>query len=528
MNVKDRLRRAVLDFLQIHPAQDQTIDLQESFSFSTSVIQNKLWYRGDPAELSQFYKQLGQSNTADDAFSTRFWAQVPEIGSIRKAHDGLPAVMADTLSGIVKADLDKIEFERDGAASGRWEGISEENEFPELVGKAITDTLVTGDGAFKISMDSDISDHPILEFWPADTVEYEINRGRISAVVFVSRHGDARSPYTLRERYAKGSVTYALFDGRGNPCGLDLVPELSRLQNISFDGDFTLAVPLQFWRSTRFPNRGRSLYSSKTDDFDILDEVVSQWLDAIRSGRVLHYIPENLVPRNPENGSMTEPSFFKTNFVITASSNKENAQDRIDMQQAEIRYEAFLASYSSALDRCLHGIMSPATLGIDIGKMASADAQREKKDVTGFTRNAITDALEKALPKVAAAALMADDLMRGEDVGEYDPSISFGEYGAPDFDSRIETVGKAATSNIMSVEAEVDELWGSSKDDSWKQIEVQRIKRLRGIDEAEEPAVGDELNADMVAAVGPVRADGTGAVVQPEAQPAAPQSMGKP
>ena len=39
---------------------------------------------------------------------------------------------------------------------------------------------------------------------------------------------------------------------------------------------------------------------------------------------------------------------------------------------------------------CLQGIMSPATLGIDVGKMSSADAQREKKDITGMTRNAVS------------------------------------------------------------------------------------------------------------------------------------------
>ena len=69
-------------------------------------------------------------------------------------------------------------------------------------------------------------------------------------------------------------------------------------------------------------------------------------------------------------------------------------------------------------------------------------------------------------------------------------SVSFGEYGAPDFDSRVETVGKAATYGIMSTETQVDELWGGSQDDEWKAGEVARIKAEKGILTADEPSVG--------------------------------------
>ncbi len=73
--------------------------------------------------------------------------------------------------------------------------------------------------------------------------------------------------------------------------------------------------------------------------------------------------------------------------------------------------------------------------------------------------------------------------------------MSFGEYGAPDFDSRVQTISNAATGSIMSVEAQVDELWGASKDDDWKRAEVRRIREERGILDMEEPSVGDEAGA---------------------------------
>lgn len=186
------------------------------------------------------------------------------------------------------------------------------------------------------------------------------------------------------------------------------------------------------------------------------------------------------------------PNSFGSTFLQVNPSNKENAQDKIETVQPDIKYEAFVASYSSTLDMCLQGIMSPATLGIDVGKMASADAQREKKDVTGMTRNAITAALEKALPQLAQTALAAADILAGKMPGTYKATVSFGEYGAPDFDSRVKTLSSAATGGIMSVEAQVDELWGSSKDDDWKAAEVRRILNERGIAELEEPALGGD------------------------------------
>jgi hypothetical protein len=139
---------------------------------------------------------------------------------------------------------------------------------------------------------------------------------------------------------------------------------------------------------------------------------------------------------------------------------------------------------------CLQGIISPATLGIDVGKMSSGEAQREKKDVTGDTRNTITAVLERVLPQLIKAILMTYDNMRELAPQDREVSVSFGEYGAPDFDSRVETVGKAATYGIMSTKTQVDELWGGSQDDEWKAAEVARIKAEKGILTADEPSVG--------------------------------------
>lgn len=490
MGWTERVKQMIRSWLELQPAPGQSIVIREPVSRETQVLRNRLWYRGDASELDQLFKALAQ----DAVGRARFWAAAPGGESLRKAHSGLPGVMVDTLAGVVAADLAELDFAGDAQAAERWAAIAGENNWPALVSQAVADTLVAGDGAFKISFDTNLSGLPILEYWDGGRVEFETRRGRVASVRFLTRVGERGR--VLEEVYAPGQVDYRLLEG-DKELPLDAEPDCAGLAPVSFEGSILLAVPLRFWPSARWPGRGRGIFDNKTDAFDAHDEVISQWMDALRAGRVQRYIPENMIPRSAEDGRLLLPSRFGSDFVQLASSSRETGSETIDTVQPEIRYEAFLASYTATLDLCLQGIMSPATLGIDLGKMSSAEAQREKKDVTGMTRNAITAALETALPKLAAAALAAQDILAGLPPGRYTPAVSFGEYGAPDFDSRVRTLADAAAGGIMSIEAQVDELWGSSKEDAWKAAEVKRIRRERGIETLAEPAVGAG-GADLV------------------------------
>lgn len=485
MKIKERIKAMVQNWLDIIPAANQTIIIQEKIPREIEILRSKLWYRGDADELWQFFHQV-------DISQGGFWGTSPKRRKIRKIHSGLPAIIADTLAYIVNSDLDSIKLER----QNEWEEIAEQIDFKSLVNKSIVDTLVDSDGAFKISVDTKTSNYPIVEFVGADRVEFEQSRGIISAIVFKTIYTVKSKHYVLHERYGKGFVESKLYDDNGNEVSLDYVPELEGIPEVViFKGDYLMAVPLKFFESKKYPGRGKSIFDGgKSDCFDALDEVISQWIDAIRAGRVQKYIPEDLLPRNPDDGRVEQVNSFGTEFVKINTSLGDTTSSKIEVVQPEIKYEAFMQSYTNSLLMCLQGLVSPATLGIDVGKMSSADAQREKKDVTGNTRNTITGALEKALPVLIEAILKTYDNMNDkspQNCGEI--TVSFGEYGAPDFDSRVETVGKASTYGIMSIETQVAELWGSSKDDNWKTEEVQRIKYEKGLIEGAPPSVGDEL-----------------------------------
>lgn len=482
-NFGKKMKKVIQNWLQIIPASEQSIVLMESTGFITDVIRSQLWYRGDSSELFQFFHQI------DNGLNS-FWGSVPSNEKIRKIHSGLPAIIVDTLAYMVKSDLDSIKINQ---TEKNWNIISEKINFKSLIGKSICDTLVEGDGAFKISVDTILSDYPIVDFVGADKIRYDYRRGLLNEIIFITDYKVGSSVYFLEEHYGKGYIRSNLYDKNGNEANFENVPELEEIvPEVTFSGSYIMAVPLKFYESKKYANRGKSIFDGgKSDCFDALDEVISQWWDAIRAGRVQKYIPECMIPRDFSNGSLKSVNSFGTEFITVESPISETSErPKIEVVQPDVKYEAFVNAYTNCLLMCLQGLVSPATLGIDVGKMSSADAQREKKDVTGNTRNTITTALEKALPELVSAVLKTYDNMQGKAPENYDVTVSFGEYGAPDFDSRVETIGKASTYGIMSVETQVEELWGSSKDDNWKQSEVQRIMSERGLMNTDEISIG--------------------------------------
>lgn len=492
--IKSVITNAAIKMLNIRPANDSKVTINEPLSHTGNVIRNRLWYRGEPSELDQFFKATASKN--DKVAQSRFWAATPsENSNIRKMHSGLPSMMADRLCDIVVADIDKVQVE-DHISNTIWEEISKENKFFELVQDAITKTLVEGDGAFKISGDSNLSKYPILEFFSGDKVDYKLNRGRLTNVLFYTSYKKGTKEYVLEEDYGKRFIKYKLYlDGKEVP--ITSIEETSQLQDVNYSGDYIMAIPLRFFKSPKWENRGKSLFDTKSDSFDSLDEVISQWIDAFRDGRVNTYIPECLLPRNPNTGEIIEPNPFDNRYISTGTDAGENAKNEIKKTQADIKYEAFMESYAKTLDLCLQGIVSPATLGIDLKKTDNAESQREKEKTTLYTRGKIIDVLTEVIPQLIDLTLKVNDELSENTPGEYEITISFGEYSTPSFDLVVETVGKAKTLGIMSLQKCIDELYGDTMTEEEKALEIARIKEESGIYTIDEPSTTGEDEDDL-------------------------------
>lgn len=478
-------RNFIVKLLKIIPARDKQITIKEPLSFQENVLKNKIWYRGDAVEIEQFFK----STAACDVEKTRFWASVSQ-GKVRKIHSGIVSMTVDRYKDIVTTDFDGVEFaDAIEELQEIWEGIEEESNFTEILGEAVTGCLASGDGAFKISTDEDCK-YPVIEFYDAEDVEYTRKHGRVTEIKFYTTYQKEKKEYRLEEIYARGSVSYKLYNDAGKEVDLKELPETQSLEAVTYPGDYIMAVPLKIFTSSRFKGRGKALFDAKTDVLDGLDEVISQWMDAIRLGRIKRYIPKDLIPRDEETGELMPANPFDNDFIAMEEGKGENDNSKIDISQPQILYEAYVNSYASFLDMVLQGVISPATLGIDLKKTDNAQAQREKEKITMHVRGKIIDALNVALPQLVSIVFKTYDNMRGKFPAEYKKiNVKFGEYASPDFDSTIETVSKGKQGGIMSLEAAVDELYGDSKDEEWKEQEIARLKAEQGVQQMQEPAV---------------------------------------
>lgn len=214
---------------------------------------------------------------------------------------------------------------------------------------------------------------------------------------------------------------------------------------------------------------------------------------AVRKGQIKTYIPDCYVPRDPKTGVVLKANDFDSDYVV-GSDMSENAKNTIMTTQGEIQYEALLSSYVTALDQCLQGLISPSTLGIDVKKLDNAEAQREKEKTTLYKRNQIVEVLEETIKDIVDITFKVLDNMNGDAPKDTECTVTFGGYANPSFEAQVETVGKASTSLIMSTEAQVEELWGDTKEPEWKEEEVKRIKFEKGIEVMEEPAINQDID----------------------------------
>lgn len=492
------IKNMIRNWLEIKSPDSLQIDIEQLTNFEGQAFINNIWYRGDASELNQLYEQLD-----DRLGNTHFWGSKPTVGmNIRKIHTGLPAMIIDTLADVSTDDLNKIETVK---RNEEWKKIAEENNIKELIRDSVVGCLSIGDGAFKWSIDTDISNYPIIEFYDGSRVDFEYERGRLIAIIFKTKKIINKQKYTLLERYDKKGISYKLVNKEGVELKIDDYSELAKkYKPVENQNKFIMALPIMFRKSKKYYGRGKSLFDGKLDNFDAFDEVWSQWMLALRKGQIKTYIPESLLPRDPNTGVLLHGSDFDNDYISIDETISEDNKSKIETTQGQIQHDALLSTYITALDQCLTGLISPSTLGIDTKKIDNAEATREKEKTTLYKRNQIIEVLNKTIKDIVDITFKVYDTMNKKPIIKTEATVTFGGYANPSFEAQIETVGKAKTNGIMSVETSIEELYGDTKDDKWKKEEVKRIKNESGIVEMDEPAISQDIdlienNADIEA-----------------------------
>lgn len=486
MNLSETIKNKLRSWLFLDKnTNPMSIRVLETMDHETNVFKNRIWYRGDASELHQFYTQY------DDMMgNVKFWQSTSSNSvDFRKMHSGLPALIIDTLADITFDDMNEFEFNNNDAKE-IWENIKKElpNDF---IKESFKEVMYLGDGAIRFVYHPNESKYPIAEFFPADQVDFIYKHGKINKIIFKLPYVINDRDFILKEIHTEYGYTYELENDRGVRVSIRDYPEFNMLKSFHKTTKYFMCVPIILGKSSKYKGRGKSLIDGKEDSFDAFDEAYSQIIEASRDNRTKQYIPETMIPKDPKTGKTLKPNVFDGRFIkVKGQTGTESATQTITVENPEMDADGLLMAYTTTLDACLQGLISPSTLGIDVKKLDNAEAQREKEKATLYTRNRIIKVAEETIPKIVETALLLMDMVNHKDYQEYEINVSFGEYANPSFEAVVETVGKAKQYKIMSNERVVDEMYGDTLDDDEKQKEIERLNNMDGFN-INEPSVNE-------------------------------------
>lgn len=529
MTLKEYIRKRVLGLLGIARYEmDKDEDRLTFINDSEQVKRMKLreyniWYEGDGDEMLNFYTRANLIDYNYEPFYTRnkknyFWAISSKEAQIKRTHSGQPRNIVDTLVNIMPfpmlnagggGDEDVVDMKLKAILKATKLSRKYREEQLPL-------TLVEGWGCWKINIDSEISEYPILLYYRAENVDFIYKSGMITGAIFRSYYSNDKKKYVLvesrhverdrDENVMKLVIENELFEINGEnlkPVEFWEVPELSETEEkVEIVGyNKLLAVPCILLSNTGMQSGyGRSIFTGKIDLFDDLDQALSQASNSVRLSTPIEYFNSEYLERD-KNGLPKKPVSYDRKYVMMEGQKNADGMsvgDPIKITQPNIDFSRYDSHAVQILLQILNGVLSPATLGIDIAKKDNAAAQREKEKVTIFTRNMLIDGEEEILKELCSQLLCAQELIEKDKitVREYEIGIKFNEFADDSFENKLEVLGKAYDMEEISPELYVERLYGDTLSRAEKDKELKFLKNSReDRTEAMSGAGGDGANS---------------------------------
>lgn len=469
---------------------------------------NKYWYIGDGDELLNWYTNRQTYGWAENPIYNRnnrqfFWGMSVNE-NVKRIHSGIPRAIVDTICNIVGMPTFT------GGDADRLQAIFDTNNFGFMLQQRSRPmTLVQGDGAWKININSVLCKHPLIEWYDAEDYTPIYKSNILVAMVFKSYYKDAKDKnyvlFETRSLRPEGlAIEFKLCQiDKGNElltCPMETLPELQGMEDKLINGlHCLLAVPNKYYFDPLHPNRGKSIYDGKLDLFDMLDEILTQAGQTNRVSTPVEYYPIDLLQRT-NKGQPVLPKLYNRQYVkIEAAPDGDGNMDtKIQTTQPDLNFDKYSQLFNDTLGTILIGVLSPSSLGIDIAKKDNADAQREKEKQSIFTRGNIIDNETKSLMELAKMLLMSQDFM---DHGvfeerEYDIGIRYDEFANPSFESELGILGPAWSGGQISTEKYVSLLWAGKLSDEEMAQEIAWLDDNKSKDDFDMNALMGQVNEE--------------------------------
>ena len=469
---------------------DEAIQVEKIHSY-------KVWYLGDGDELLNYYtNQQTYGWTSNPIYNRNkrnyFWGLSSTECDIKRIHVDLARSIVDNMSAIVgKPQIQCNDH--------RLKKILEVNNFSfRLTQEVRPETLVQGDGCWKINFNKLISDVPLFEYYEYEDWNPIVKSGITVGALFKSYYRDRKNNnYVLIESRSLCNegclIEYNLYklekNNELNKVDFECIPELASLKNepkLLIPIKKLFAIPNKYYYDPLRKDRGRSIYEGKLDLFDFLDEVESQASQTNRVSTPVEYYDTSILERT-RDGLPILPNKYNRQFIMKNGSMDGNGAtkgDGIMTTQPELNFDKYQILIEAIRNTILIGYMSPASMGTDIAKKDNAEAQREKEKQTLFTRDNIIDCESKTNIELCKQALLMQDYI---DTGmindiEYEVSIDYGEWANPSFESLLETLGPAWSNGQISTDSYTKLLWAGRKTEEERLKEMEELEKNKQAD----------------------------------------------
>lgn len=540
MTLKERIRRKILQMLGLTssngngmPDVDRVTLITDSDSQKLARLREyNIWYYGDEEELLNYYSYNNMVDFNYEPFYARnkrsyFWSISSTETDIKRTHSGQPRNIVDTLVSILRFPLIDVVSKLDNVAI-KNENSSEPEEGekkPQIHFNPINDnlqkiivesnlesvyknkqmplTLVEGWGCYKINWDKNVSDYPYATYYRADSVDFVYRGNKVVGCIFRDYYTDGNNKrYLLIEtrslKFDKELDSRVLVIEKElfqtNDKGTDTlnrvpfseVPELRDIEEHIEIGplDMLFCVPCIFFENVSDTGAyGRSIFTGKIGLFDDLDQCLSQASNAVRSSTVREYFNTDFLERDKDTGMPKQPKVYDRKYTMymgaKGSDGESISREPVQVTQPTVNFMQYSEHAKEILMQIINGVMSPATLGIDISKKDNAEAQREKEKVTIFTRNAIIDTETNILKSLCNQLLCAYEFMNNGEITvcDYDVSIKFSEFADDSYENKLEKLSAAYNSETISDEMFMRKLYGDTLSRAEYERELEWLKK---------------------------------------------------
>ena len=472
----------------------------------TRIREYNIWYEGDGDELLNFYTNQNTFEYNYEPLYMRnkknyFWAISSTEADIKRTHSGLARSIVDTLVCIMPFPLIRVgkdDLVHKNEANEVLKKILHKNKVKaKYKQKQMPLTLVEGWGCWKINWNENRSKYPTVLYYRADSVDFVYRNDEITGIIFKDWYTDGDKRYMLTEtRKIVGCnlvIESELFEVNKTDseyivkadlenCGIAALKNVVPRIEIANCPILFAEPSIIYEDSSKNGGPGRSIFSGKIDLLDDLDQCISQDSNSVRRSTVIEYFNTDFLERDAKTGLPKQPKAYDRKYTMYAgqrtADGASTSNDPVQVTQPAVNFEQYSNEAISIISRIIHGIMSPATLGIDIAKRDNAEAQREKEKVTIFTRNGMIDSESDILYGLCNQLLCAYELINTGKITntEYDISIRYSEFADDSFENRLKTLSEAYNAETLSDKMYMKKLYGDTLNEEEFQEELEWLK----------------------------------------------------